>query len=137
MTLIAFLLGSAMLTERLWTDMESMRPWKELKVALPLFAGLGALRAVFWQGFVQDRLFSKASIAIAVVALSVLELVVVLPFFTAGNFDSVALILIPLALLEALLAAIAYEVGLSVRSVMLVRALAGLGFVWFQQALLL
>ena len=45
--------------------------------------------------------------------------------------------LMPLVAAEALLGALTHEVGYPVRISMLVRAIVGLAFVWFQQVMLL
>ncbi len=135
--MIAFLVLAAALHVDRFSDMGTMRPWAELKTALPLFAGLGVLRAVFWQGFVQNVVLRDTSTGLRVTLLAVLELLVVVPFLASGNTSAVASGLLPLVAGEALLAALSHELGYSVRVTLLVRAAAGLAFIWFQQATLL
>jgi hypothetical protein len=135
--ILAFVVATAGMYELLWVEMEAMRPWAELKTVLPLFAALGLMRGVFWQGFAQDRVMSKMPAARRVLALVVLEVAVVLPFVVQGKTDSVLFNMVPIVALEALVAAVAYEAGFRVRSVMALRAVCGLALVWFQQAMLL
>lgn len=137
LALLGYLLLAAVLHEPRWTGMQALRPWGELRAALPLFAALGALRAIFWQGFVQDRVLGQHSVGARSAALLAMEVAVAAPFLLSGEPAIVAAGLLPLVAAEALAAALAFELGFTVRGVMAVRAAIGAAFVWFQQALLL
>lgn len=139
--LVGALVGVLMLTASLdtsrWTGMDTMRPWEELQTVLPLFAGLGALRAIFWQGFVQHRALRGDGRVGRVLSIIILEMVVVLPFCFSADPQTVLTGLVPLVLAEALLGVTSHEVGAPLRVTLLLRAVAAVAFVWFQQALLL
>lgn len=134
---IAYLVFAAGLHADRWTGMAGMRPWDELSTLLPLFALLGALRGLFFQGFVQDRVMSDSPSGGRVAMVIVLELMIVAPFLVSADAATIAAGLMPLVAAEALLGAISFEVGYPVRIAMLVRAIAGVAFIWFQQVTLL
>lgn len=134
---LAYVMLAAVLHVDRWTDMAAMRPWGHLQTALPLFAGLGVLRAVFWQGFVQHKVLTNMASGARVAALCGLELVVAAPYLMSGDTTAVATGLLPLVAAEAMLGATAHELGYPVRVSILVRAIAGASFIWLQQALLL
>lgn len=137
LAVLGYVMAAAVLHIDRWTGMATMRPWDELQVVLPLFVVLGALRALFFQGFVQQRVLAALPSASRVAVLCGLELLIALPFLASGNTSQVALGLLPLVLTDALLGAITHEIGYPVRIAMLVRAFAGGAFIWFQQAMLL
>lgn len=130
LALVAFQYGT------LWTDLPR-RPWDELRYALPLYALLWALLSVYWQGLVQHRLLRDSSAPVRVGLVVAGNVVVGLPFLlNVGMSELLAGYISPVAL-AAFLAALAFEAGAKVRSVMLLNAFFGMMFIWFQQALLL
>ncbi len=124
-----------LLFPHLSSDMGDTRPWDELKKALPLYAGIGALQVPFWQGIIQQKLTSEWHPAARIAVLIVLEVLIFLPFIRMTNIVDTGFIYVQAG--AAGFAAAAYETGLSVKMMMLVRAIMGLAFVWFQQALFL
>lgn len=124
-----------MLFPHLSTDMAENRPWDELQKALPLYAGIGALQVPFWQGIIQQKLTSKWHPAARIALLIAAEVLIFLPFIRMTNIVDTGFLFVQAA--AAGFAAAAYETGLSVKMMMIVRALMGLAFVWFQQALFL
>ena len=141
MVVLGLMLVALMLTAHLcgpWWTYQFVSPWEELRLALPMFAALGALRAVFWQGWVQQFLL-RGRTKVARLALPIVgELAVVAPFFVpaqeASRVDYLH-VLVPIALAEAVVGAVSHHVGCRVRTTMLARATLAAGAVWFQQSL--
>lgn len=117
-------------------DMSGMRPWDELKIAIPLYAALRALETLFWQGFVQQRALANVSRWPRALTVAAFGAAIYLPFALAVEIP-VLTGLIALLFAESLIAALAFELGFRVRAVMLIRAVCGAAFIWFQQATLL
>lgn len=133
---IAYAVALAAVLERYWSDMETMRPWGELLTALPMFAALHGLLAIFWQGLVQRRLlidWPRPARWLTVVAL---ELCIWAPFLVQAPQDFLGRLL-PAMGLQAAIAAGLYEAGAPTWAAVLVRAIMGLAFVWFQQVMFL
>lgn len=133
--LVGIVICAAATTER-WSGMSDLMP-PDLHLALGLFSALGVLRALFYQGFLQHRVLTSFAPGARVAVLLAAELLVVLPFALQANpHDAVGMLLL-FGAVEGLVAALAYEVGYSVRVAIALRALYGFAFVWFQQAYLL
>lgn len=134
--LVVLAIVTAEVFESKWVQMAGLRPWEELRVALPMYAGLFALQSLFWQGFVQHRAAAPLSPALRVVVATLLPALLYLPFLLHGTTDAV-LALTAVAALSHLAAALLYEAGFAVRACMAASALYGLMFIWFQQAMFL
>ncbi len=126
---VAFAIGF----EPFWTQMGSLRPTDELMRVTPLYMGLGALAAVFWQGYVQSYLLRSAAVPVAVLACTVLPVVIVLPFFFHGDPSVVARVAAG-TVGASLLPALAHGLGFGLRGAVLAALPAWFMFVWFQQA---
>lgn len=136
LSLILYLSYLAEMYELSWTQMEAMRPWTELQTALPMYAVLGALLALFWQGFVQHRVMSAMSRGWRIALVTALSAAVYLPFLATGQHDDNGLFFSAMAI-EGFIAACVFETGIPTWGIMLLRAAFGIAFIWFQQALLL
>jgi hypothetical protein len=132
---ILFAIYMAARFEEMFGGMAGMHPWDQLTTALPLYAVMGALHALFWQGFVQKRVLEDAVPALRILAVTLLNVAVFAPFAIEG--EGVWSGLLPTVAVESILIAGVFETGASVRSCMIARALCGVAFIWFQQAALL
>ena len=133
--ILAQIVYFAMLFEQGWTDMGPLTPWGELERALPLYAALGALQTLFWQGYVQHRAATHLATGPRVAAVAALNTAIYLPFFLTAP-DAAPMLLAALGV-EAVLAATVFELGVPVWATAIVRAIGAAGFIWFQQATLL
>jgi hypothetical protein len=133
--LIAHMLFLASVFEKLWTDMGSLTPWGELAKAMPLFAVLGAMQALFFQGFVQRRVLENVVPRLRVPIVALLGATVFVPYMATA--PAAAPLLLTVYFFEGLLVALAFEGGFPVWAAMILRAVCGAAFVWFQQAMLL
>lgn len=133
---VALAVTYGVIFENFWTDMTDRRPWGELRIALPLYAGLWALGTIFWQGFVQHVVCGALPRVVGVVAAVVGPVFVALPFFVQSDIDSVMRYLAAVCA-GHLVTALTYALGFRVAAAALVGAGVGLLFVWFQQAVLL
>lgn len=131
-----YLLIVAILFKPYWTGMPRV-PWDELMLAVPLFAGTWALMAVYWQGLVQHRLLADKSPALRVSLIAVGHLVVFGPWVMHTGLEAAVTGYLSAITLAGLIGAVIFELGSSVRAVMLVNALMGAAFIWVQQAKLL
>lgn len=126
----------AQVFEPKWVEMSGLRPWDELRVALPMYAGLFALQSLFWQGYVQHRTLSGLGRGPRLVAATLLPALVLMPFMLNAPTPSV-LTLIGVTTLGHAATAALFEAGFAVRACMAVAAVYGAMFIWFQQAVLL
>lgn len=133
---ILFAIYMAARFDELFSGMAGMRPWDELSTLLPVYAVIGALHALFWQGFVQHRVLPDAGPAARIAIVTLLNVAVFAPFAIQGD-ATVVTGLLPTVAVESILITGLFETGVSVRSCMIARALCGAAFIWFQQAMLL
>lgn len=103
---------------------------KSVVMAMAMYGSVQALNAIFWQGLIQHRIFNASSPAIRVVLVTLLSMVIWIPFTVSTGFaDAAQTYLLDYGLI-ALAAAILFELGLTTRAVMFSRALMGIGYVW-------
>ncbi len=131
-----FMLIVGMQYKPLWTDMPR-RPWDELAQAVPLYGGMWALTAVYWQGLVQHRLLADKSAALRIATIVVGHLVILAPFVLHTGLEVALTGYLLSSVVAALLAAGLFELGASVRAIMVVNGLMGMTYVFLQQAKLL
>ena len=135
-SLVVLAVVLAQVFEQKWVDMAGLRPWGELRVALPMYAGLFALQSLFWQGYVQHRALSGLGRGVRLIATALAPALVLLPFLLNAEAQAVLTLIAVTTLGHAAVAAL-FEAGFAVRACMAVAAVYGAMFIWFQQAVLL
>ncbi|MEZ4461012.1 MAG: hypothetical protein R3E66_15055 [bacterium] len=135
---LLWILFLALRFEPWWTNMGTMRPTAELQKVLPLHAALGAMQVLFWQGVMQGGLLVNKGVVGRVGGVVTLSTAVSLPYVLHGSslIEPWTMVILPLALWQLLIALVA-ETGASYRVMMVVGALFGAAWVWFQQSLLI
>ena len=108
-------------------------PWNELAQALPLHAAMAGLQVTFWQGLLQKRLMDRQSPELRVSIITMLSVAIWIPFAHLTSWDILGYAIIAIGV-EAFLTAIIFEIGATVGMTMIIRAVLGLVYVWFQQA---
>lgn len=138
LTPLVWVIFLALWFEPWWTQMQGLRPMEELQKVLPLQAGLAALQVLFWQGIVQSHISSKVGPTGRVLIVVGLNVAITLPFLMhpSALIHPWAHVILPTAVSSLLIAVIA-ETGVQHRTTMLIAAIFGGAWIWFQQALLL